>query len=457
MLRAKPKGPTQFQMEEKQSLGDEHGLIEYVGASPSPFHACQLIRERLVSGGYRELDERDVWSVEAGGRYVVQRGQKLIAALNLGTHDLAATGARIVASHIDSPCLRLKRNAVGSSETNSVLNVSIYGSPILHTWQDRDLVVAGSAYIAGERGSGIRRRLVRSDFPICRVASIAPHLRDPAKEPNATPVEALSLKPILGSAKITAEAANDLIRHACGIGAETLIGWDLMLADAQPPAFVGLNEEYISSARLDNLFSSYCLLSAIMHSGGKAAALPYTQIAVWFDSEEIGSQTFTGARSDFVGTLMARLCELTAGPGAEANAIARARSLMVSIDMGHADNPGYPGRIDAHHLPKINEGVAIKHPAQGNYAEASDLAAWYEHACRERSVPIQHFMYKTGHRGGASLGPIATTQAGIRGFDIGAALLGMHSIREMGGRDDVGHTINALATFLESDHPPMLV
>jgi aspartyl aminopeptidase len=426
-------------------------LMSFLEGSPSVFHACQKLFEALSSEGYNELKEGEVWSPIAGQRYVVRRGKRMIAAINLGLDDLATAGARVLTAHIDSPCLKLKRKFAAKVDSHWTLNVVPYGSPIFHTWQDRDLIVAGCAYVVNPIG-GIVQKLVVSAEPLCRISSLAPHLRDQAKELNSSTVDATNLRPILGGPILAPESIEKLLIAACGLSGEKVAGLDLVLADAQRPSLIGLDQSYISAARLDNLFSSYCLLAAFCRSANNGPR--QTQIAIWYDSEEIGSQTVAGARSDFLSSLISRLTEKISGVGNEISAMARANSVMLSVDMAHSENPGYPDRLDAHHMPNINGGIAIKYPAQGNYAEASELAAWFENACIDRSVPLQHFMYRTGHRAGASLGPIATTASGVRGFDVGAALMGMHSIREMGGRHDVQYTIDALSVFLEAENLP---
>ena len=422
-------------------------LFGFISQSPSVFHACEHIRNILSKAGYEELSEGEAWSLKPGGRYVVRRGARLIAAINLGNGDVAETGTRIIASHIDSPCLRLKRTPVGTADQHTIFNVAVYGSPLLHTWLDRDLELAGAVYVTTR--DGIERRLFRSHDSVCRIASLAPHLKDP-KDGTTIPIAAEHLKPIVASSDITDGLMERLLASACQDDGAKITGFDLSLADRQAPTIVGPDQDLMSSARLDNLMSAHASLAALLDA--KADAV--TRIALWYDSEEIGSQTVTGARSDFVETFLARLAEVVSGPGHEAAARTRANSVMMSIDMAHADNPGYPGRLDTVHTPKLNGGMAVKYPAQGNYAEDSGMTAWYEAACAHQDVPLQKFMYKTGHRGGASLGPIATTKSGIRGFDVGAGLVGMHSIRELGGARDVALTISAIGVFLAADPPP---
>ncbi len=428
-------------------------LMTFIDASPSPVHACSEIVTRLQAAGYALLDESKPWSVRAGGKYIVRRGAKLVAAVSLGKGDLAGSGTRIAAAHVDSPCLKIKRSALSKSDSGQIVNVGIYGSPILFTWMDRDLAAAGQVYVRGKNDRDVRRLLVRTNGPVCRLSSLAPHLKDETKDQNSAPVAAQHLKPLFGVAEAEAQGALERMLLASLPEADareaTVLGWDLSLADVQPSSLVGLGGEFISAPRLDNLMSSYSLLEALL---GLSDTTPgETRIAIWYDSEEIGSQTATGARSDFLSTLIARLVEQTSGAGIEKLAMARANSLMLSVDMAHAENPGYPGRLDKDHAPKLNGGLAVKFGFQGNYADDRETAAWFEAACAERKVPLQHFMYQTGNRGGSSIGPIATTVAGIRGIDVGTALLGMHSIREMCGTADVAHTTAAVAAFLEAD------
>ena len=275
--------------------------------------------------------------------------------------------------------------------------------------------------------------------------SLAPHLKTEMKTERVTVDRQNDLKLTFSqTGGDIVEQLDGLLREAHGTGTEAL-SYDLCLADTQPSALVGVEEEFISAPRLDNLFSAYCALEALI----VADAAPQTQIAVVFDAEEIGSGTWTGASSNILDMLIARL-DLAAGGKKDDLYRLKARSVLVSADMAHSEHPSYRNATDQDHVPSLNGGLAVKSSARANYAIGHGVEAWFTSICREAGLSLQSFTYRCDHGGGSSVGPITTTGLGIAGIDVGAPLLSMHSIREMAGAHDVEPAVTAFAAYFGS-------
>jgi aspartyl aminopeptidase len=387
--------------------------------------------------------------LEPGRSYYVVRGGKTIAAWTCGARDVCEAGFRVLAAHTDSPTLRLKPASAKSADNLSLLSIEVYGSALLHTWLDRDSRLAGAAYLREGEGGAIRTQVISLDPLVVRASSLAIHLGD-RSNPGVVldPNKDLDLFLACG-AKADAVRVEALVAQACGVGAEAVAGYDLRLADAQPAAFIGVGGEFLSAPRLDNLFSCYSALEALLSAS--QAGLDQTTLAAFFDAEEIGSQTQSGARSDFLVSVLKRIgaCDRVRTP--QSFARTAARSYMISADMAHARHPAFPDRSDAGHAPLLNAGIAVKYSARANYADSGALAAWFETACTRAGTPMQRFMYKAGCGGGSSVGPMVASLTGIQAIDVGAPMLAMHSAREICGARDVEASIQALTLFLTEE------
>ena len=413
--------------------------MSYVDNSPSPYHTVKASRGLLEAAGFSEIGERDSWSLEPGGKYFTVRGGKTVTAFRVGTKAPAEAGVRILAAHSDSPVIKIRPNPAFRARDAAMLTADIYGSPLLHTWLDRDLKICGAVF--GKDG----RALVEVPSLRVRVNSLAPHLKNERKIEQVTLDRQNDLRLTFSQSKgDIVEELEGLLKDAHGTATEAL-SYDLCLADTQPSALVGTGGEFISAPRLDNLFSAYCGLEALIAAGDA----PQTQVAVVFDAEEIGSGTWTGAGSNILDMLLARL---DTAFGGERDDIFRlkARSVLVSADMAHSEHPSHKHATDADHVPSINGGLAVKSSARANYAIGHGIEAWFTSICQDAGLSLQSFAYRCDHGGGSSVGPITTTSLGVAGIDVGAPLLSMHSIREMAGAKDVDHAITAFTAFFES-------
>ena len=423
---------------------DPAALLRFIDASPSPYHAILAAKALLEGAGFRERREGDRWTVEPGQAYFTVRGGKTIVAWRQGSRPVAEAGFHIVAAHSDSPVLKLRpRPGLRVGEVG-YLTTAIYGSPLLHTWLDRDLCLAGAVYLADD---GPSPRIVHAPDLKLRALSLAPHLRRGMK------AEGLVIDMQKDLPLIFTEGAEDTVTQLferLGFDQRQVLAFDLSLADTQPGALVGQAQSFISAPRLDNLFSTYCALSALV---GTAADREHTSVAAIYDSEEIGSQTWTGAGSNVLDAVLQRLNNASGGD-VEDLLRAKARSVLVSADMAHGEHPSFTEATDPVHVPRLNKGLAIKSGERGNYAMGHDAAAWFEAVCRGAGLTPQRFMYRCDHGGGSSVGPIISTGLGVSGVDVGAGMIGMHSIRELAGAQDVALSIRAFSAFLAAPGHP---
>ncbi len=416
-------------------------LVDFIQASPTPYHAVRVMAEHLKARGFAEISEKDAWSSAPGARQFVIRGGKSIIAWIGGTGPLASSGLRIVGAHTDSPCLRPRTGAIKTSFGMPVLETSVYGSPILPTWLDRDLGISGAITMAGEDAP----RLFASTEPVLRTATLAIHLDKESREKGMKPNPHDKMNCIVtGKSGEDCKSVRDLVASVAGVAAADIRAMDLYLFDHDAPVATGGEAGFVSSARLDNLFSCYTALRALTEDDATHAA---TRMVAMFDAEEIGSRTWLGAMTGFLGQTIERLSAAMgdAGEGREAFHRAIAHSFLLSFDMAHANHPFFGDKLQHDNAPNLNGGVALKRSYRGHYAVSARLEGKIRELAGQHGIPVQDFMYREDLGGGSSIGPIASAELGMEAIDAGAGLIGMHSIREIAGAKDVGHSIDLLS------------
>jgi aspartyl aminopeptidase len=466
-------------------------LLDFIDASPSPFHAVRQAVSRLQEAGFAPLDEEEAWNCEPHGRYYVTRNDSTLAAFIPGGAPVKEAGFRIIGAHTDSPSLRVK--PVPSLERQGYLQlaVEVYGGPILASWLDRDLGLAGRVIVEeprrGENGAaprlksrlregarrrtgpgrarhrqargtgaaeaaaadpGVVSRLLAVRRPVARVSGIAIHLDREVNEKGLLLNRELHLPPILGLIP-EGEDQNRFeswLGEELGIDPERILDHDLFLYDLAPACFAGIGEEFLSAPRLDNLASSHAALSALLGATGAKAA--ETRIIVLYDNEEIGSATKQGAAGTFLHEICQRLGSSAAHGATQDLYRARARSWLLSADMAHAVHPNYSDRHDPKHMPRLNGGPVIKFHAAQRYATDGETSAFFQRLCREAGVPFQKFAMRADMACGSTIGPIVSTRLGLRTVDIGSPMLAMHSIREFSGSMDPLYMVRAMGRFL---------
>jgi aspartyl aminopeptidase len=413
-------------------------LLSFIDASPTPWHAVRETARRLHDAGYKELDEREAWRLAPGERAFVVRGGGSIIALRLGARP--SLGFVIVAAHTDSPGLRVKpRPEVAGKQL--ALGVEVYGGPLLHTWLDRDLSLAGRVALRGGRTALVH-------IPrIGRVPALAIHLDRVVNTEGLKLNPQTHLRPLLAlDAELEPSAFQLRLSEAVaeqGEDPEGILAWDLALFDAQPSAVGGARNELVFAPRLDNLASCHAALTALL----EAPARDETQVCVLYDHEEVGSESASGAASQFLLSVLERVSALdSTAPDATARALAR--SFLVSADMAHALHPNYAEKHDEQHAPLLAKGPVIKVNVSQRYATDGLSQAVFAEACQSVGVSHQRFVSRNDQPCGSTIGPITAARIGIRTVDVGNPMLSMHSARELCAAADVGPMIRVLTEYL---------
>jgi aspartyl aminopeptidase len=412
-----------------------HGLMGFIQAAPTPFHAVLSVREQL--NGFTELREADKWKLSPGGKYFVTRNDSSIVAFTVGSKAAAESGFRLVGAHTDSPCLKLRPVPELKDRHYLRLGVEVYGGVLLATWFDRDLSLAGRVYFATEDGKS-GHALINFERPIAVVPNLAIHLNRSANE-NRTINKQTEMPPLVGhfSKAGFEDALLEELARVGVKGAARVTGHDLSFYDTQAPALVGLHEEFLAAARIDNLLSCYVGANALSTAGGAGTA-----VLACNDHEEVGSASAPGAQGTFLRCVLERL----AG-SSEDFSRAIALSTMVSTDNAHGVHPSYPEKHDSNHQPILNAGPAIKTNTNQRYATTGETAALFADCCEDAGVPVQQFVARNDMPCGSTIGPITASVLGVKTVDVGVPTFAMHSIREMAGTEDAQMLAKALAKF----------
>jgi aspartyl aminopeptidase len=417
-------------------------LLNFLGDSPTPYHAVHHAVSRLRSAQFTALSELDAWGALAPGRYYVEWGDSALAAFVV-PEGTARGGFRIVGAHTDSPNLRLKPRPEYCKEGYLQLGVEVYGGALLNSWLDRDLGVAGRVLLHTSRG--FETSLVLLALPLARVTQLAIHLDREVNEKGLVLNKQTHMAPILG---LASELPSDVLKSLCaerlGVSADSIAHLDLMLYDLCEPSLGGLQEAFLFSGRLDNLAMSHAAIWSLIDAATDSnEQLP---LAVLFDHEEVGSSSATGAGSGWLPRLLERI-SLGLGSTREQHLQRLASSLCLSADMAHAVHPNYADRHEPSYKPQLNRGPVIKVNTQQRYATCARTAALFEQLCKQRGIPVQTYVHRTDLACGSTIGPITSTLLGMPTVDVGNPMLSMHSAREMAGSHDPAWMAEAMRGF----------
>jgi aspartyl aminopeptidase len=409
------------------------GLCEFIDASPSPFHVCLTVAQRLSAAGFTELSERDPWP-GAGRHFTVRAGS--VVAWQVG--DEPGLPFRIVGAHTDSPNLRVKQHPDRFVSGWQVVALQPYGGAWLNSWLDRDLGISGRLSVRA--GNAIDHRLVRIDEPILRVPQLAIHLADDRKSVSLDPQRHVNAVWGVGSGT---RSFLGFIAERAGVDATDVLGADLMTHDLTPSTLAGGDRRLLSAPRLDNQATCYAGLEAFL----APEPTEHVPVLALFDHEEVGSQSDHGAQSELLLTVLERIT-LAAGGDREDFLRRLPSSMVVSGDMAHATHPNYPERHEPGHLIEVNAGPVLKVQPNLRYATDGRTAAAFALACAQAGVPLQRYEHRADLPCGSTIGPMTSARTGIPTVDVGAAQLAMHSAREVMGADDVAAYSAALGAFL---------
>ena len=412
-------------------------LMAFLEKSPTSFHAVRALKQALLAAGFTELSESAPWNLTPGSGYYVIRDESSILSFRIPEE--TPKRFHIIAAHSDSPCFKLKTGPCVSGGYVQ-LNVEKYGSPIVHTWFDRPLTLAGRVLV--DRGDHIESVPVHWDEDLLRIPSLAIHLGGgKLSDPISIQKE---LSPILGLGEDTS-LLTERICQAVGAEPEAILGGDLFLVSHEKPLLWGADQEFLSAPRLDDLACAYPSFLGLLDSAVPTETVPVHCV---FDHEEIGSETRQGAGSSFLGDTLERIC-LCLGMSREQYFMAVAERRMISADNAHACHPNYPEKSDPNVRPILNGGVVIKYQAGKRYATDGPSEAFFKKLCGDHSIPYQTFVNHADIPGGSTLGHIASARVPLCTVDIGLPQLAMHSACETCGVQDPDHLLSLSRAFFQ--------
>ena len=423
-------------------------LLDFLNASPVNFLAAKNIASYLEQAGYRRLDpQMPIGEVKAGDKLYVTKNDSSVYAFHIGRLPLTDAGFRMICAHCDSPTFRIKPNAEMTCEGGIVkLNTEVYGGPIMSTWFDRPLTIAGRVIVRGEDALHPKTLLLHVKRPLLQISNLAIHFNREVND-GVKLSKQKDMLPILGIVTSELERGNLLMNVICGelnIKPEETLDFDLYLADATPACTFGVHDEFLSSGRLDDLSMCFAGLEAMIATG----TTDMTKVLAIFDNEETGSQTKQGAGSPFLSMMLKRIALAQSGTK-EAFYQAVERAFMISADNAHAWHSNYSEKYDPTNHPVLGGGPVIKFNAAQKYASDAVSAAVFAEICREAGVPCQRFVNHSDVAGGSTLGNILASSIPVRGVDMGNAILAMHSCRETGSTADHIYCVKAFTKFFE--------
>ena len=451
----------------EQSSGDltpeqrtaAESLAAFIDSAPSPWHAGEQVIARLESAGFIRLSERQPWALQANTGYFVVRDQSSLIAFHTGSGAVDQQGYRVVAAHTDSPGFRIKPCPLDVRPAGTRLGVEIYGGPIIPTFADRDLCLAGRLFITRDDGSlGIC--LMRTTQAMLRLPTPAIHLNRGVNADglkfdlqNETGLVLLTLADELPEQ----QAFIPLLAEWAGVNAECIRGWELAVVDAQPAALFGPGEAALAAGRIDNLASCHAALTSLLdtNSDRVGQGADAVRMIALFDHEEVGSQSFKGAESPFLADTLVRI-SANFGADASGHRQALSRSFVISADMAHAEHPSYARFHDQTHPVRLNGGPVIKINVNQRYASDGGGEVLFETLCREVDVPAQRYVHRNNLPCGSTIGPITAARLGVRCVDVGNAMWSMHSIRETTGSRDQARMIAVLKRFFTRETLPLV-
>ena len=425
-------------------------LLSFLDASPVNFLAVKNITDMLEAGGFRRLDPcQPLGAVNAGDRFFVTKNHSSVYAFRIGRKPLAEAGFHMICAHSDSPTFRIKPNAEMLTEGGLVkLNTEVFGGPIMSTWFDRPLTLAGRVIVRSNDVMHPDTMLLHIKRPLLQISNLTIHFNRQVND-GVKLSRQKDVLPILRQITNQLEAGNLLINVILEelnkqrpVSREDILDFDLYLADATPACTFGVHNEFISSGRLDDLSMCFAGLEALLAANDTDT----TQVLGIFDNEETGSQTKQGAGSPFLSYMLQRIA-LSQSHTEEAYFQAVERAFMISADNAHAWHPNYAEKYDPTNRPMLGGGPVIKFNAAQKYASDAASAAVFAGICEKAGVPRQRFVNHSVVAGGGTLGNILASPIPLRGVDMGNAILAMHSCRETGSVCDHEYCVKVFTEF----------
>lgn len=421
-------------------------LLEMLDSSPVNFLAAEYAVNRLLEAGFARVSMTALPHLEPGKGYFITKNNSSVFAFRVGIGDVTK-GFKLICAHTDSPCFRVKPAPEMVSEGGMIrLNTEVYGGPILYTWFDRPLSLAGRVILRGESPLHPQVRLLHIRRPLLVIPHLAIHFNREVNEGNKINRQK-DMMPVLGFIKEHFEKENlllNVVARELGVDASEILDFDLSLYDATPACLCGLNNEFVSSGRQDDLLMAFAGLEALLSS----APSEMTQVLALFDNEETGNMTKQGSASPVLRNLLDAVVMNRGGAPGDLYAAVE-NSFMVSADMAHALHPNYADKHDPTNHPLMGGGPVIKYNANQKYVTDAESAAVFAEVCRAAGVPFQYFVNRSDIAGGSTLGNTLTTQLPMRGVDMGNPMWGMHSARETSALVDTEYAIKAFTKFYD--------
>jgi aspartyl aminopeptidase len=416
------------------------GLLNFLNSSPTPFHAVASMVKILESNKFEKLNEKDTWELEKGKGYYVVRNDSSIIAFRFYPEKMQQQGLAMLGAHTDSPCLKVKPQPEIKNNGYFQLGVETYGGALLAPWFDRDLSIAGRVVYLNNNEE-ISSTLINFERSIATIPSLAIHLNREANTANNINKQT-HLPPVLMQVDMDEKISfRELLKEQLNkqniSDCQKILDYELSFYGTEAAAIIGFKNEFIASARLDNLLSCYLGLQAIITAVGEPVLL------VCNDHEEVGSSSACGAQGPMLEQCLQRMIVNTEDRIRIVN-----RSMMISIDNAHGIHPNYAEMHDDNHGPLLNNGPVIKVNANQRYATNSETSSLFKHACNLADVPVQEFVTRSDLGCGSTIGPITATEIGVKTLDIGLPTFAMHSIRELAGAKDTEYLLKVLNVFL---------
>ena len=450
-------------------------LLSFLDASPVNFLAVKNMAEELEKNGFRRINPQEtLGEIQTGDKFFVTKNDSSIYAFHIGKQPIADAGFHMICAHCDSPTFRIKPNAEMDCEGGIVkLNTEVYGGPIMSTWFDRPLTLAGRVIVKSDDVMHPQTLLLHIKRPLLQISNLAIHFNRQVND-GVKLSRQKDVLPILGIINNELEKGNLLMNVILEelnknpmtsddkpfgkkeIKQEDILDFDLYLADATPACTFGAHDEFISSGRLDDLSMCWAGVEAMIAATSEASSKnaseassevsDTTRVLALFDNEETGSQTKQGAGSPFLSYMLKRIALAQSGTE-EAYYQAVERAFMVSADNAHAWHPNYSEKYDPTNHPMLGGGPVIKFNAAQKYASDAASAAIFAGICEKAGVPCQRFVNHSDVAGGSTLGNILASSIPLQGVDMGNAILAMHSCRETGSVIDHEYTVKAFTEF----------
>ena len=416
-------------------------FFKFLQRCPSAFHTTKYLANSLKHAGFTELLEKDDWKLEKSNGYYCIRDDGSIIGIKLAADSPSEKPWRMTAAHSDSPALQLKPRPTKTSQSSDQLCVEVYGGPLLSTWFDRDLSLAGRVSITTAKGE-LKSLLVDFSRAVATIPNLAIHLNRNANT-DRTVNKQTEMPPLMllceEGEEITFNSllTEELEAQHSDLKVGKILDYELSFYDFQPASFTGLRQDFISSARIDNLMCTYIGLQSLLQAGNDC-----TSVFIGNDHEECGSNSTSGAGGPFLERVLQRITV-----DQETFSRTMPQSMLISADNAHAVHPNYSDKHDGNHQPRLNGGPVIKVNSNQRYATNSITSSLFMHLCDQVDVPVQKFINRSDMGCGSTIGPMTASRLGIKTIDIGLPMLAMHSIREMAGCKDTIHLYKVLIEF----------